>query len=196
MEQPGNRKSASQVSEHHHAPPEQENKPMSPKTKLLLDEQSLDGRRKYKGSFPFTVPNMGHRVDIGVLKTQYLNEVPNVEGEAQGLAEALAYLGVTLDHEKCPDWWTASNNGIGLYDYPPLVSLYAQARAYAATFLGAAAEPTVDESADAGGPGTDGDGDVEPDLQPPPERSETLVEFGPGSHGAPGDISSGEGNRG
>lgn len=192
MQQPAGRKSASQVSEDRSAPKEKTAPPMSPKTILVLNEQSLDGRRKYHGKFPFKVPSMGDRVDIGVLKTKYLNEIANVEGEGYSIAESLAYLGITLNHDKCPQWWQDSNRGIELYDFQPMLSLYAQARAYAATFLGAAPEHPRDEGADAGGSGAEGDGDVEHDVQPPSERSETLVSFGPGSDGTDGDVPGGQ----
>lgn len=192
MEQPGSRKSAAQVSDSHHAPEDEKDEVLSATTTLVLDEESLDGRRKYKGSFSFTVPNMGQRVDIGVLRTQYLAEVPNVEGEGASLAEALAYLGVTLNHEKCPQWWQDSNRGIELYDYPPLIRLYADARAYTARFLGAAPQSARDEDADAGGSGAEDSGDVEPDVQPSPQRSQTLASFGPGGDGAHGSVPSGE----
>ena len=193
MEQPASRKSAAQVGAELREPPAEDDKPLSPKTVLVLDQQSRDGRRKYAGNFPFTVPNMGHRVDVGRLRTQFLQEVANVEGEAQSVAEALAYLNITLDHDTCPQWWRDSKLGIELYDYSPLLSLYAQARAYEATFLGAPAEPVDDENPDAGGPGVDGGGDVEPNVQPAPERSQTLASFGSGSHGTPGIVSGSEG---
>lgn len=185
MEQPASRKSAAEVGADLRKPAAEEDKALSPKTVLVLDEASRDGRRKYAGNFPFTVPNMGHRVDVGRLRTQFLQEVANVEGEAQSISEALAYLNVTLDHDGCPQWWRDCKLGIELYDYPPLLSLYAQARAYEATFLGATIKPVDDESPDAGGSPTDGGGDVEPDVQSSPERSQTLASFGPGSHGTP-----------
>lgn len=196
MEQPVSRKSAAEVGDDLRKPAAEDDKALSPKTVLVLDEQSRDGRRKYAGNFPFTVPNMGHRVDVGRLRTQFLQEVTNVEGEAGNLSEALAYLNITLDHDNCPQWWRDSKLGIELYDYQPLLRLYAIARAYEATFLGAPVDLVGDEDADEGGSGADGGGDVESDVQPPPERPQTLASFGPGSDGAHGSVPGGEGSGG
>lgn len=153
---------------------------LSPVTVLSLDVQGGTGRQ-YTGKFKFKVPTMGDRVDISASKARYLTELENVESFGANIAEALAYLHVTIDSESVPEWWTESNNGIDLYDFEPLLSLYAEARAYERRFLGASANVGDGAGEDEAGPGDDGPGDVGEHVSPAPKRREVLADFSPRS---------------
>jgi hypothetical protein len=192
MEQPTSRKSVAQVAAKAAAEPDAP--PSSPETVLDLDESSMNGLRTYKGKFKYRVPTMGDRVDIVALKAQYLQQLTGVDNDGDNIAEALAYLNVTLSTEKngCPQWWVDSKGGINLYDFQPLLALYAKARAYEATFLGRAPVVKLDEGADGEGPDADGDGAMGRGVQDPPVGRKVLASFGAGGSGA-GDADPGGG---
>ena len=164
----------------------------SPVTQIDIDEQSPDGRRRYKGVFVFKVPTLGDRSDIAALKTRYLQQLTNVGPEGVAVAEMLAYLAVTVNLEKAPEWWKKSKLGMDLYDYAPVVALYGRCREYEATFLGGGAgsagdegtTPTGAESADSGGVGA-----VVPAA---PKRREVIATVGARNRGA-GDARAGMG---
>lgn len=156
---------------------------VSPRTVLELDAPSANGRRQYKGRFEYKVPTMGGRVDISALKAQYLQQSKGVDAVGDHVAEALAYLYVTIDHEKAPQWWKDSNRGIDLYDFQPLLKLYAAARAYEATFLGDDPDAGGDDIEASVGADAHADGGVDDAVQAPPERREVLASFGQGSRG-------------
>ena len=179
MDQPLNRKSIADVADT--SDDVEEEVPTSPEKVLELDESSFNGLRSYKGKFKYKVPTMGDRVDIAALKSQYLQQLTGVDRQGDNIAEALAYLNVTIDAKECPDWWKDSKFGIGLYDFTPLLSLYAKARAYEATFLGGRPEPATDESKDGEGRADPADGDVDGDVQDSPVGRKVLASFGKGS---------------
>jgi hypothetical protein len=183
MEQPKNRKGVAQVAAKQDEP---DGPPQSPETVLDLDEKSLNGLRQYKGKFKFRVPTMGDRVDIAALKAQYLQQLTGVDSDGDNIADALAYLNVTLDAKAdngVPQWWLDSNGGIDLYDFQPLLALYAMARAYEATFLGRPAVGKTDEGADGEGAGDDGDGAVGGGVSDPSVGRQVLASFGEGGGG-------------
>jgi hypothetical protein len=191
MQQPANRKSAAEVARSRREEPDDQDKEILPVTTLNLDVSGGNGRRTYAGKFRFKVPTMGDRIDIGALKAQYLQQLEGVDGSTDSLADALAYLNVTLDAKSVPDWWRDSNFGIDLYDYQPLLTLYAMARAYEATFLGGSDDAAGDEGEAEGGPDGDGDGDVGDDVQPPAQRRQVLATLGKGGDGPDPDGASG-----
>ncbi len=182
MEQPQGRKGVAAVAQEN-AEPKEEGPPTSPKTVLKLDQASLNGGRKYIGNFAYKVPTMGDRIDIAVLKAQYLQSVEGVDSGPANIADALAYLNVTIDPESAPDWWKDSKGGIELYDFTPLLTLHAMARAYEATFLGGVAVAEDDDGESEDDTGADGEGDVGGDVQDPPVGRKVLASFGPGSSG-------------
>ena len=175
------RKRMSDVSPRGETP--KEDAPVSPTTVLSIDVKSLDGRRAYRGKFKYSVPTMGDRVDIATLKAQYLQQLSGVDPGGANVADALAYLSVTLDDKEVPDWWKDSQRGIKLYDFQPLLVLYAEARAYEATFLGGRSVAGADEGEDTGGPADDADGDVGSDVQDPSDGPQVLASFGKGGRG-------------
>lgn len=180
MEQPRNRKRVADVASERE---QSDESPTSPETYLELTEESLDGRRKYHGKFKFKVPTMGDRVDIGVLKARYGQQL-SLDASPDNIAEALAYLNVTIDAEAAPKWWKDSRGGIGLYDFQPLLALYAKARAYEATFLGGRSKPDADEGADDDGSDADAGGSVDEPLPDTPVRRKVLATLGKGGGGA------------
>ena len=175
VQAPANRKSVSATAA---AKTEQAALPTSPTTWLTLDSESRNGLRKYAGKFKYKVPSMGERVDIDVLRAQYLQHAANVTGTGQAVSEALAYLAVTIDSASAPAWWKESKNGIELLDFAPLLSLYALGRAYEASFLGSG----TDTGASANGVGDEPDdaagNSVESDVPATPQRRTVLASFG------------------
>jgi hypothetical protein len=159
----------------------EENGASSPTTWITLDTESLDGKRKYAGKFKYRVPNMGERVDIDTMRAQYTQQITNVSGTGQRVAEALAYLYVTIDAATAPQWWKDSQGGIELYDFQPLLSLYASARAYEATFLGGGKAADADSEGDGDKLDPDADGGMESDVPVPAKRRTILATLGEGS---------------
>ena len=149
---------------------------LSPKTTLVLDVTAAGGK-KYEGKFQFRVPSMGDRIDIAALRSRYLQELEHVDSTGTNIADALAYLSITIDNASAPAWWRDSNNGIDLYHYEPLFKLYALGRAYESTFLGYTVDDPATDGSDADGLHADVDGNVDGDVQPTVERSEILAEF-------------------
>lgn len=156
----------------------------SPITRIEIDEQSPDGRRRYKGTFQFKVPTLGDRADIAALKARYLQQLSNVGDEGTAVAEMLSYLGVTIDVESAPEWWKKSKLGTDLYDYSPVVALYGRCRQYEATFLGPRTESRSDEGAVAERPDVAPSSNVGESVQDPPKRREVLATVGARGHGA------------
>jgi len=149
---------------------------LSPKTTLVLDVTAVSGK-KYEGKFQFKVPSMGDRIDIAALRSRYLQELEHVDSTGTNIADALAYLSITIDGASAPAWWRESNNGIDLFHYEPLFKLYALGRAYESTFLGYTPDDSATDGANENGPASDADGGVDGDVQPAVERSEVLAEF-------------------
>ncbi len=187
MDQPPSRKSIGDVAEEA-AKPETA---LSPHKVLELDCKSANGRRSYKGKFPYKVPTMGDRVDIATLRAQYTQQVQNVAADGVSIADMIAYLNVTLDQEKCPDWWKESKFGIDLYDYTPIMELNDLGRAYEATFLGDGSDAGGDEGTNEDGSGADADRNVDDNVSTPPDGRQVLASFGKGGSGADPDDAGG-----
>ena len=152
---------------------------LSPIATLSLDVSGGHGRR-YAGKFKFKVPTMGDRVDIAATKARYLTQVSNVEGLGDNIAEALAYLHTTIDDEGAPDWWKSTNQGVDLYDFQPLLTLYADARAYERKFLGTDSDVGEGAGEDPEGSGDDGEGAMGGDVSPASQRRTVLADIGSG----------------
>lgn len=153
----------------------------SPTTTIDIDVSSPDGRRHYKGSFSYKVPTLGDRADIAVLKSRYLQQLSNVGTEGDVVAEMLAYLSITLDAASAPEWWKTSKEGIDLYDYAPVLALYGGCREYEAKFLGGDEGDGSAAGSDAEGSEDDADRGVDEDVQPAPQRRETIASVRTGS---------------
>lgn len=177
MEQPSRKSGTAQVAAER---ANEASSPVSPETVLEVDVYGGDGARHYVGKFRFKVPTMGQRVDIAALKARYTQELQNLDRQGDNIADAIAYLNITLDAKSAPAWWTDSKGGIDLYDFQPLLSLYAKARAYEATFLGGRAKPAGDDGAPEGGADDAAGGDVGDGVQSPAERPQVLATFGKG----------------
>lgn len=164
--------------------------PSSPTTVLELDLKVAG--RSYQGKFKYTVPTMGQRVDIGVLKAQYLDSMAGVDAHVERIADVLSYLRVTVEHSTAPQWWQDSLNGIDLRDVSVPMELCAKARAYEATFLGWGDDPKGDKGTPDDGQDSAADGDVVDDVQAAAQRPKVLATFGKGSRGA-GSADAGDG---
>jgi len=167
----------------------------SPVTQIDIDEQSPDGKRRYKGVFVFKVPTLGDRSDIAALKTRYLQQLTNVADDGQALAEMLAYLAVTIEFEKAPEWWKKSKLGMDLYDYAPVLALYGRCREYEATFLGGGPVAPSNEGATPTGAESSAPGDMGTHVPAAPKRREVVATVGARSRGA-GDARSSAGGDG
>jgi hypothetical protein len=171
--QPKSRKSAAATAAARQQADEEE-VPSSPATVLSVDFTSPQGKH-YDGKFKYKVPTLGERVDISVLKAQYLQQVDNVSMEGTQLADMLAYLAITVElNDATPAWWKESKQGIDLYDYQPVVALYTEARSYEARFLGG--DKTAGGTEESNGNGSDdaGDGNVDGSVQPTAERRKII----------------------
>lgn len=150
---------------------------LSPSTTLEIDCASPDGRRRYAGSFQFKVPSLGDRIDIDVLAAKYLQQMKTA-AEGYQLARMIAYLAVTISTEGAPEWWTKSKQGLELYDYQPVVELYARAVAYEARFCGGPAVDAGDRDEAEGEPAAADPGDVGGRVRPPAQRREVIADLG------------------
>lgn len=186
--EPSNRKRMGEIVDSHVT--EDEKKELPPVTTIKIDAVT-PLKKHYKGTFTYHVPTLGDRVDISRMRAEYLGQTKVVEDDdGVNLAEMLAYLHTTIeDKDTNPEWWTGSKRGIDLYDYSPIVTLYAAARAYEATFLGGTTDVTDSQEEDGGEPGAVDPGDLERDVPPSPERR-TIVEIdGKGGVGAHTSVS-------
>ena len=155
---------------------------LTPDTVLELEEIDCGGRL-YSGAFRFRVPTISQRVDISAKKAQYLLEIPEaaVDYEGRNLADMMAYLHITIDDKDpkaTPKWWTDSERGTQLYDFKPVLSLYALARAYEARFLSGDDDLGGDETQARRRPAAADSGDVDDDVQPASERPEVIATLG------------------
>lgn len=147
-------------------------------TTIEIDTMTPHGK-PYKGVFTYHVPTLGDRIDISRMRAEYLGQtkIVDIDDEGVGLADMLAYLHATIeDRETDPVWWKESKRGVDLYDYAPILALYAAARAYEATFLGGSTDSGDDKTEDGETPVATDSGSVERDVQSSPERR-TLIEI-------------------
>jgi hypothetical protein len=145
---------------------------LSPVKILHLDVKGT--RRHWKGEFTYKVPTLGDQVKIGAMKSVYLPMGGSQDPNATYLVEQICYLEVTLT--KKPDWWKPME----FFDAIPVSALYKEATRYESKFHGERPESGTDfegredmEESDGGG-----GSDVGRKVQPPAQRSETIVSHG------------------
>ena len=149
-------------------------KQLPPTTVISIDVEDSSGRR-YQGKFVYSVPTLRHMVAIARIKAGYLPGGSPMDAAGAAIVEMLSYLEVTIGKENRPDWFT---NSLDLYDMTPVSELYKEALDYERKFhRGSANAGSSGASAGAGSDRTDQSAVVE-DVEPTPQRRETLFSHG------------------
>lgn len=135
-----------------------------------LDVEGENGR-KWQGRFVYEVPNIGQKIQIGQMKNTYLPQGSRADVLSGSLVEMICYLSVTLKEK--PAWFKPMD----LMDETPLAKVYEEVLRYEQKFHGGNALDRTDGkgSEDSQGSGEDDSTDVGRKIQPPPQRSETII---------------------
>jgi len=149
--------------------PEEKAGALTPVTTIQLDAKGTT--RHWAGEFTYKVPTLADQIKIGAMKTAYLPMGSANDPTAAMLVEQICYLEITLT--KKPDWWKPMD----FYDATPVSALYKEVTQYERRFHGEREDAIADEGGAVGVEEPDGDGgvDVGRKVQPPAQRSETLV---------------------
>lgn len=138
-----------------------------------LDVEGEHGN-KWRGRFVYEVPNIGQKIMIGQMKANYLPKGAMADVSAGALTEMVCYLSVTLKEK--PSWFKPME----LMDETPLAKVYEEVLGYEQKFHG---NNAVKQSDGEGPEKSQGSGendsvDVGEQIQPPTERSETIISHG------------------
>lgn len=138
-----------------------------------LDVEGENGHR-WRGHFVYEVPNIGQKIRIGQLKATYLPQGAIADVNASALTEMVCYLTVTLKEK--PAWFKP----IDLMDEIPLVKVYEEVLDYEHKFHG---NDTINRTDGKGSESSQGSGEddttnVGRKVQPPNQRSETIISHG------------------
>ena len=131
-----------------------ETKAESPVKAFRIDTTDSRGRR-WKGDFVFHCPNLGEQVKIGRLKAGLLPQGAYADPNAGLIAEMMGYLQITLKVK--PSWWKPET----FHDAHVLSTVYGEARAYEARFLGGDSDAQGDGGSAVDRPRADDQDDVE-----------------------------------
>lgn len=157
---------------------EEEHEQLPPTDAISIDVRDSRGKR-YKGTFLFTVPDIGTQIEIGKMKAAYLPQGSAPDPNALTLVEIVCFLTATLTFNEQfpkPSWW----NPMKAYSAEPYTALYGRCLEYEARFHGERKEPQRDEgdageSEDSGGDAGRRAAGLGGEVRPPAKRPETLA---------------------
>jgi hypothetical protein len=150
---------------------DQQAEQLPPTTTFNIDE-TVRGRR-FQGTFGFKVPTLADQIVIGQMKNRYLPGGGTADVQSALLVEYICYLEVTLTSK--PTWWKP----LEFTEADLVMKVYQEAVSYTNRFLGRGPKrreaDSDDGGEDGGGGDSDPEGDVEPSVSSPDQRSKTTL---------------------